>query len=140
MFVYIKIVCFPLLPQIFVFLHHPSHVTGTMGTRLPVHRNTGTPGHLDTKTTGHWDTRLLGHRDTKTQRHMDTKKLGHLDYWMMGGVGVPTFSNIVLILARAVGIPVGRHSGDQLATTLVATINNIIFFSPLSNFLIEGVL
>ena len=32
----------------------------------------------------------------------------------------------VLKLARSVGVPVGWHSGGQLATTLVATINNII--------------
>ena len=30
-------------------------------------------------------------------------------------------------LARACGVPVGRHSGGRLATTLVATINVIIF-------------
>ena len=36
------------------------------------------------------------------------------------------------LLARAVGITVGRCLGGQVATTLVATINNIIFlFSPL---------
>ena len=32
------------------------------------------------------------------------------------------------ILARVVSVPVGRRSGVRLATTLVATINNIIFF------------
>ena len=32
------------------------------------------------------------------------------------------------ILARSCGIPVGRRSGGQLAMTLVATINVIIFF------------
>ena len=30
-------------------------------------------------------------------------------------------------LAPVVGIPVGRHLGGRLATTLVATINDIIF-------------
>ena len=35
-------------------------------------------------------------------------------------------------LAPVVGIPVGRHLGGQLATTLVATINDIIFLFPLS--------
>ena len=49
-------------------------------------------------------------------------------------------------LARVVGVSVGRHSGGQLATMLVATKNVIIFlsppvfFSPSSPFLIEGVL
>ena len=46
-------------------------------------------------------------------------------------------------MARACGVPVGRRSGSRLATTLVATINVIIFFlffPPSSNFLIEGVL
>ena len=33
-----------------------------------------------------------------------------------------------LELAWAVSVPVGRYSGGRLATTLVATINNIIFF------------
>ena len=32
------------------------------------------------------------------------------------------------LLARAVGVAVGRRSGEQLATTLVATISTIIFF------------
>ena len=52
------------------------------------------------------------------------------------------------LLARAVGVAVGRCSGGRLATTLVATISTIIFFfttifhhSPPSRpFLIEGVL
>ena len=49
------------------------------------------------------------------------------------------------VLARACGFPVGRCSGGRLATTLVATINVIIFSflffsSPSSTFLIEGVL
>ena len=52
-------------------------------------------------------------------------------------------------LAQAVGVPVGRRLGGRLVTTLVATINPIIFFyffpffflfSPSSTFLIEGVL
>ena len=56
-------------------------------------------------------------------------------------------------LARACDVPVGRRSGGQLAMTLVAIINVIIFFSffsflffsfffssPSSTFLIEGVL
>ena len=52
-------------------------------------------------------------------------------------------------LAGAVGIPVGRCSGSQLATTLVATIKCIIFsffvffsllFSSLSTFLMEWLL
>ena len=51
-----------------------------------------------------------------------------------------------LELAWAVSVQVGRHLGGWLATTVVATINNIIFFSffflfsPSSTFLIEGVL
>ena len=48
-----------------------------------------------------------------------------------------------VLLARACGVPVGRRSGGRLATTLVATKNIIIFFSPFSlsrPFLIEGVL
>ena len=48
----------------------------------------------------------------------------------------------VLFLARAVGVPVSRRTGGQLATTLVATINVIIFFHffcPSRPFLIEGV-
>ena len=52
-----------------------------------------------------------------------------------------------IILARAVAVAVGRRSGGQLATTLVATKNVFIFFflffsffSPSSPFLIEGVL
>ena len=32
-------------------------------------------------------------------------------------------------LALACGVPVGRRSGGRLATTLVATKNDIIFFS-----------
>ena len=50
---------------------------------------------------------------------------------------------MTLILARAVGVPVGRRSGGRLATTLVATKNVIIFFffsPPSLPFLIEGVL
>ena len=43
-------------------------------------------------------------------------------------------------LARAVGIPVGQRPGGGLATTLVATINNILFFPPSSTFLKDGVL
>ena len=35
-------------------------------------------------------------------------------------------------LAQVVGVPVGRRSGGQLATTQVATISNIIFFSLFS--------
>ena len=50
-------------------------------------------------------------------------------------------------LARAVGIPFGQRPGGGLATTLVATINNIFFLSfflfyflsPSSTFLREGV-
>ena len=49
------------------------------------------------------------------------------------------------------GVPVGRRSGGRLATMLVATKNNILFFFfflfslfvlffPFSTFLIEGVL
>ena len=38
-----------------------------------------------------------------------------------------------ILLAQAVGIPVGRHSGSQLATTLVATIDVIIFFPFVAN-------
>ena len=47
-----------------------------------------------------------------------------------------------IYLARAVGVPVSRHSGCRLATTLVARINVIIFFLRCdhSHFLIEGVL
>ena len=44
------------------------------------------------------------------------------------------------ILARVCGVPVGWRSGGRLASTLVATINVIIFsffFSLLSTFLIE---
>ena len=33
------------------------------------------------------------------------------------------------ILAQVCGVPVGRRSGGQMPTTLVATKNNIIFFS-----------
>ena len=49
------------------------------------------------------------------------------------------------LLARAIGIPVSRRSGSQLATTLVASINVIISFfpffsSPSRPFLIEWVL
>ena len=56
---------------------------------------------------------------------------------------------IILLLARAVGVAVGRRSGGRLATTLVATKNVFIFFlfffftfsfSPSRPFLIEGVL
>ena len=36
-------------------------------------------------------------------------------------------SDIHMNLARAVGVPVGRCSGGRLATTLVATINDVIF-------------
>ena len=49
-------------------------------------------------------------------------------------------------LAWACGVQVGRRSGGQLATTLVVTKNDIIFFLlfftfyPSSTFLIEGVL
>ena len=48
-------------------------------------------------------------------------------------------------VARAVGVPVGRHWGSPLAITLVATINVIIllffrFFFLLWSFLMEGVL
>ena len=32
------------------------------------------------------------------------------------------------MVAQACGVPVGQCSGGRLATTLVATINNIIFF------------
>ena len=52
----------------------------------------------------------------------------------------------IAILARAVGVPVIRRSGGQLAMMLVPTINVIIFsilfhiFSPPRPFLIEGVL
>ena len=35
-----------------------------------------------------------------------------------------------LLLALAFSVAVGRHSGSQLATTLVDTISNISFFSP----------
>ena len=58
---------------------------------------------------------------------------------------------LVLVLARAFGVPVGRRSGGRLAMTLVATINVIIFFlfsflffflfsfsSPSSTFLIQS--
>ena len=38
------------------------------------------------------------------------------------------------------GVPVSRRSGGRLATMLVATKNDILFFSPLSTFFIEGVL
>ena len=34
----------------------------------------------------------------------------------------------IVMLARAVGVAVGRRSGGRLATTLVATISAIIFF------------
>ena len=46
------------------------------------------------------------------------------------------------LLAQACGIPVGRRSSSRLATTLVATINAIIFssISPPSTLLLEGVL
>ena len=47
----------------------------------------------------------------------------------------------IFILARAVGFPVGRRSGGRLPMMLVATITDIIIFSPpLSTFLIEGLL
>ena len=39
-----------------------------------------------------------------------------------------------LQLARAVGVAVGRRSGERLATTIVATIFIIIFFFPVVNF------
>ena len=48
-------------------------------------------------------------------------------------------------LAQVYGVPVGRRSGGRLATTLVASKNNILFFSfflffsLLSTFLLEGV-
>ena len=55
-----------------------------------------------------------------------------------------------MLLARAAGVPVSRRLGGQLATTLVATLNNNIFFFsslfsvfpffPSSTFLIEEVL
>ena len=34
---------------------------------------------------------------------------------------------VVVVLARAVGVPVSRRSGGRLATTLVATKNDIFF-------------
>ena len=39
------------------------------------------------------------------------------------------FKGIPKVFARACGVPVGRRSGSQLATMLVATKNNIIFYS-----------
>ena len=36
---------------------------------------------------------------------------------------------VPVIMARAVGVPVGRHLGSRLATAFVAAINVIIFFS-----------
>ena len=42
-----------------------------------------------------------------------------------------------MILARAVGVPVGQRSGGRLATTLMAITINVIIFSF---FLIEGAL
>ena len=35
--------------------------------------------------------------------------------------------NIILKLAQVVGVPIGQRSGDQLAMTLVAAIDDIIF-------------
>ena len=44
------------------------------------------------------------------------------------------------LLTRAVGVPVSRRLGWRLAITLVAMINNILFFPPSFTFLIDGVL
>ena len=63
-------------------------------------------------------------------------------------VAVKLFSCVIYMsnrchkLARACGVPVGRHSGGQLATTLVATKNDIFFsfLFPSFTFLIEGAL
>ena len=38
--------------------------------------------------------------------------------------------NAILLLARAVGVPISRHLGSQLGTTLVAT--KTLFFGPLA--------
>ena len=54
-----------------------------------------------------------------------------------------SLTSLSFILAQVVGTPVGRHSGGQLAMTLVAVKNDIIFslfFSLSSTFLIDGVL
>ena len=80
-------------------------------------------------------------------------RLGMLTQLKYVGVSREDLLNIYILLARACGVPVGRRSGGRLATTLVATINVVIFSfsflfsffsflfsSPSSTFLIEGVL
>ena len=59
----------------------------------------------------------------------------HLGTLSDNAIGVPMYwgggqcdSKLVRLLARACGAPVGRRSGGQLVTTLVATINVLIFF------------
>ena len=47
-----------------------------------------TLGHQDTGTSGHWDTRTLGQWDTEAMQW---------DTGIMDGVGVPTYSNRVVI-------------------------------------------
>ena len=53
---------------------------------------------------------------------------GHQKRHIIPGLYVITFWTVHIILAWAVCIPVGWRSGSWLATTLVATINDIILF------------
>ena len=70
-------------------------------------------------------------------------------HWGDIALFVTLYNLEVEILAQVVGVPVDRRSGGWMATTIVATINIIIFFlfslfprffPPSFTFLIEGVL